>query len=147
MRHWALPAAPSTEKSNAESPFRYDTIELPAWLAERLANATPLSGDVFRMPDDDADLDLLDAWPRHEGEFPLWPENEFIFAFFAALATQWQHAGMDGVKTGILFASIDSLETRQRLCLTDDGFEELRLCEYAALNAWAQQRKADAEKK
>ena len=146
MRHWALPAAPSAEKANEDSPFRDATIELPPWLAERLANDTPLTGDVFRMADDDADLSVLGAWPIHSGEFPLWPENEWMYGFFTKLDTQWQHAGMDGVKTGILFQSIDSLATRKRACLTDDGWDELSTCEAIALGAWAQQRKADAHK-
>ena len=146
MRHWALPAAPSTEKANAESPFRDALIELPEWLAERLANATPLTGDVFRMPDTDADLNEFDAWPRHEGEFPLWPENEWMYDFFTLLGTQWHHAGMEGVKVGILFQSIDSLAARKRVSLTDDGWDELRFCESAALCAWAQQRKVDEKK-
>jgi hypothetical protein len=146
VRHWALPAAPSAEQANAESPFRDAIIELPDWLAEQLAHETPVIGDVLRMPDDDADLSLLGAWPTYSGEFPLWPENEFVYQFFVQLETQWQHAGMDGVKTGIPFQSIDSLESRKRLYLTEDGFDELRICETTALAAWSQLRQADAEK-
>ena len=147
MRHWALPAAPSVEKTNAESPFRDWIIELPDFLAERLAGATPREGHVFQMPDEDADPTQLASWPVYTGDFLLWPENEFIFKFFSALDTQWQCAGMDGMKTGIPFAAIDSLESRKRICLSEEGFEELRLCESAALAAWEQQRKADADKK
>jgi hypothetical protein len=146
VRHWALPAAPSAEQANAESPFRDAIIELPDWLAEQLANETPVTGDILHMPDDDADLSLLASWPRHDGDFPLWPENQWIYDFFAALATQWQHAGMDGMKTGIPFQSIDCLAARKRVQLTDDGWDELQICEATALSAWAQQRTADQEK-
>ena len=52
---------------------------------------------------------------------------------------------MDGVKVGILFQSIDSLAARKRVSLTDDGWDELRMCESAALCAWTQQRKVDAD--
>lgn len=122
---------------------------MPDWLAKRLADATPLVGvDAgFRMPADDADLTQLDAWPRHAGEFPLWPENRAVFELFADCATQWHHAGMDGQRTGLNYPGVEVVATRHGYKWTRERWADFRACEDTALYAWSQQRAADAEKK
>ena len=149
MRHWALGPAKSAQDTNANHPLRDAEIEMPDWLAKRLADATPLVGvdGGFRMPADDADLTQLDAWPTHAGEFPLWPENRAVFNLFADCRTQWLHAGMDGARTGLNYKGVEFVVERHRFRWTDERWEEFRACEDCALFAWSQQRAADEAKK
>ena len=96
------------------------------------------------MPAEDADLSQLGAWPTHAGEFPLWPENRAVFDLFTRCATQWDHAGMDGIKFGLPQERVEMIATRLKFKWSADAFTDLQTLESAALHAWAQQRAHDA---
>lgn len=80
----------------------------------------------------------------HAGDFPLWPENERVWNLFVACATQWQHAGMDGMKVGLNYAGVEIVALRTNCKLGRERFADLQLLENAALVAWSDQARADA---
>jgi hypothetical protein len=79
----------------------------------------------------------------------LWPRNRKAFDFFTGeLRTQWHHAGMDGVRTGLVMDGVRVIfEARFGKRLSAHWLESIQLCEAAALDAWHEQREADAKKK
>lgn len=95
------------------------------------------------MPADSVDGAAI-VWPVHVGDFPLWPENERVWNLFAACSTQWQHAGMDGVKVGLNYAAVEIVAARTGCKLGRERFADLQLLENAALCAWSDQARADA---
>lgn len=64
------------------------------------------------------------------------------------MLTQWQHAGMSGVKTGLNYQSLPiaweacGVKKRDRV----ETFEALRVMEEAALTFFAEMRAAEAAK-
>ena len=93
-----------------------------------------------------AEHDLLEpvVWPVHVGDFPLWPENEAVWNLFTGCATQWEHAGMDGVKVGLNYAGVEIVAARTSCKMSHARFADLQLLENAALCAWNDQALADA---
>lgn len=87
------------------------------------------------------------VWPVHVGDFPLWAENENVWNLFTRCATQWQHAGMEGVKVGLNYRGVELVANRTGCKLSHARFADLQLLESAALGAWDDQRIADAELK
>ena len=73
--------------------------------------------------------------------FHLWPEHEPALHLWHLVCTQWRE-GFGG-RTGLDYASVqcvlrdEGLRGKQRR----ERFAELRVMEFAALAAWAEQRK------
>lgn len=128
--------------------------ELPEWLKDRLALASDvdpedtsaraqLARDGFFLPDPGQ------RWERHPAkDFPLWPANRRAFEFFTCeLRTQWHHAGMDGVPTGLNMDGVRVIyETHFGKRFNREWLATLQLCESAALAAWSDERAAEAKK-
>ena len=137
---------PEREAVDHDNVWGWDVVDLPPWLDTRLGDAQPVDDGVFRMPADDADLTLGASWPVHAGEFPLWPENRPVFDLFVACHTQWQCAGMDGVRVGMIYAGVDIVAARTRFKWSRERWAALQACETAALAAWAYERELKAKK-
>ena len=45
--------------------------------------------------------------PAEPQDFPVWADNWSTLRLFLAVQTQWRHAGMAGVRTGLDYAAID----------------------------------------
>lgn len=70
----------------------------------------------------------------------VWEEHREILHTFLACSTQWQHAGMDGGRTGLHYPSVESV---LRLTVDPDQHREVfagvQVMEQAALKAFFQQ--------
>lgn len=86
--------------------------------------------------------------PEQPQAFGVWPENWPTVMAFVALGTQWQHAGMNGQRTGLNYPSLwGYLDRHIRRPRKRKAMEaDLRLMERAALNAWAEMHQAEQAK-
>lgn len=108
---------------------------------DELSPRDRLLRDGFYLPNADEK-----RWPKHPTrEFPLWPENRAAFALFTQrLSTQWQHAGMDGARTGLDMAGVATIMTALGKRLNRYWLDTIQVCETAALAAWSDERKRKA---
>lgn len=118
---------------------------MPDWLRDRLADAAPVDSGSFRMPAEGADLADALSWPVHDGDFPLWPENEAVFNFFTLCRNRWRHAGVDGAAVGLDMMAVDLVARTTRFRWNHDRMLELLACEGAAIDAWNHERKLAQE--
>ncbi len=76
----------------------------------------------------------------------VWEDHAEALHTFLACSTQWQHAGMDGTRTGLLYSSVESV---LRLTLPTERhrevFAQMQALEMAALAEFA--RKAELSRK
>lgn len=65
----------------------------------------------------------------------VWPDTEQSLLVFDALGSQWIYAGMGGVPTGIVYASIEPVLRVRKVPAEDwsQVFEDIRVMEAAAL--------------
>lgn len=70
------------------------------------------------------------------------PENWACLELFLSLETQWRHAGMAGVPTGIDYAALPVAAAALGQELTRERLAELRDMEAAALRVFAARWKA-----
>lgn len=115
-------------------------------MLERLTDASPASGDGFTMPAEGADLADPLSWPIHEGDFPIWPENEPVWSLFVLCSNRWHCAGMDGVRVGFDMPGVEFVARTQRFKWSRERMLDFLACESAALDAWAHERKLKAER-
>lgn len=73
----------------------------------------------------------------------VWPENWAAWCLFAELDTQWHRAGMNGARTGLMYAVL--WERLDRLQLTPADwlqlYDDVRVLEQAALVAISKHQK------
>ncbi len=67
--------------------------------------------------------------------FEVWPENWPALELFLALQTQWRHAGMAGLPTGLDYAAIEPALRLMGMAPSPQLFADLRVMEDAALVA------------
>jgi len=70
----------------------------------------------------------------------LWPVNARVWSFWMRLQTQWRHAGMAGVATGLDYASVLALLDRAGFTprRRREAFEAVQDMERAVLAVWAE---------
>lgn len=72
----------------------------------------------------------------------IQPANDLVIRLFFACATQWNHAGMAGTRTGLNYAAVavraESMSAFQALDSDDREYiwDGLQLMEAAALEVW-----------
>lgn len=71
-------------------------------------------------------------------DFEVWPQNWDAFRLFAAAGTQWERAGMAGVRVGLKYEILDFVAAKIGVDLRGDVFERLRAAESAALEYWSE---------
>lgn len=88
------------------------------------------------------DVDGEDGGPGIE----VFPDTLESVLVFDALGSQWMYAGMSGVPTGIVYASIEPVLRRRKVPAEawDDVFEDIRVMEAAALQEMHEQAKRRA---
>lgn len=66
----------------------------------------------------------------------VWPDNELAVDLFQDLATQWLRAGMAGVETGLIYASIPAVFQIRGIPRKQwpQLFDDIRVMEDAALD-------------
>lgn len=79
----------------------------------------------------------------------VWPDTEMSILVFDALGSQWIYAGMGGVPTGIVYASIEPVLRRRKVPAEawDDVFEDIRVMEDAALLEMHEQARRRAQQR
>lgn len=70
----------------------------------------------------------------------MLPENWEALQTFLKCATQWRHAGMEGVRTGLDYLSVDAVMRITGVKDPSDTFWRLQLIENGALEAMADKR-------
>lgn len=140
-----MPRPAEREAIDHDNVWGWEEVNLPPWLDARLGDALPEQDGVFRMPAEDADLSDGASWPVHSGLFPLWPENRAVFDLFCACHTQWQHAGMEGARVGLMYPGVEIVATRSGFKWSRERWAEFQACETAALTAWAYERSLKAK--
>ncbi|MHA7855434.1 DUF1799 domain-containing protein [Marinobacter shengliensis] len=70
----------------------------------------------------------------------MLPENWEALQVFLKCATQWRHAGMEGVRTGLEYSSVDAVMRITGVKDPSDTFWRLQLIESGALEAMADKR-------
>lgn len=70
----------------------------------------------------------------------MLPENWEALQVFLKCATQWRHAGMEGVRTGLDYPSVDAVMRITGVKDPSDTFWRLQLIESEALEAMADKR-------
>ncbi|MEO5341098.1 MAG: DUF1799 domain-containing protein [Magnetococcus sp. MYC-9] len=70
----------------------------------------------------------------------VWSENRDPLHLFLLCATQWRHAGMDGMPTGLDYAGVEAAARMAAIPLTPTLFRDLQTMEAAALSAWEEER-------
>lgn len=114
------------------------------------AAAEPMGGNVAEaaaafglviVPAERPAASAADAEPT----FCLWPENEPAWQLWLAVQTQWRHAGMAGLRTGLDYAGVQVVIQRSgtRRRLWGRRFAELQVMERAALEVWHEQAEAE----
>jgi len=86
--------------------------------------------------------------------FEVWPENWPAVNLWLACSTQWQYAGMNGVRVGLSYPGVDTVlnrgaylhegELRPFSDNANDTFLRLQTMERAALEHWADERARQA---
>lgn len=71
--------------------------------------------------------------PEDDGLFAVFVENMPICRVFLAMTTQWNHAGMNGVITGLNYQALPVVLELSASSLTPAQFEGLQMMELAAL--------------
>lgn len=79
----------------------------------------------------------------------VWPDTEQSILTFDALGSQWIYAGMGGVPTGIVYASIEPVLRVRRVPAEDWAlvFEDIRVLEAAALEEMHRQHQKRAQQR
>jgi len=80
--------------------------------------------------------------------FELWEEHAETLGVFLACGTQWNHAGMTGLRTGLHYPSVESV---LRLTVSTERhpevFAQLQRMEHAALQEFSRQAAAESNKR
>lgn len=92
------------------------------------------------------DLDGADGQSR---EIEVWPDTIESVLTFDALGSQWIYAGMGGVPTGIVYASIEPVLRVRKVPAEDWAlvFEDIRVMEAAALEEMHRQHEKRAQQR
>lgn len=88
-------------------------------------------------PSDD-DVSFL----NDEGLFEVWPSHWSSLRLFTGCATQWDHAGADGDKTGLRYDRLELVARMMRIEFTPEIFDDIQVLEAEALTIWAEERAA-----
>ncbi|GAB0058049.1 hypothetical protein SIID45300_02389 [Candidatus Magnetaquicoccaceae bacterium FCR-1] len=75
--------------------------------------------------------------------FEVWEENFEPVNLFLLCATQWRRAGMDGIPVGLDYIAVDAAARMAGIVITPRLFDDVRVMEMAALEAWSGERKHD----
>ncbi len=75
-----------------------------------------------------------------EGLLEIWPSNWDSLRLFTASATQWDHAGADGDKTGLRYDRLELVARMLRIDFTSEIFDDIQVLEAEALAIWGEQR-------
>lgn len=80
--------------------------------------------------------------PEASAAFEVWEEHAETVRAFIACGSQWQFAGMSGVRVGLLYTGVEAV---LRLTVSREQrravFEGIQVMEQAALAAWATAKK------
>ena len=79
--------------------------------------------------------------------FGVWRENWSVLELFCSCQTQWRHAGMGGVRTGLDYAAVESVvRMTGRIDAAAELFAGVRVMEHAAMEVFAEQAEAEKRK-
>jgi hypothetical protein len=70
----------------------------------------------------------------------VWPEHWDAWRVFMAMATQWNGAGMAGLRVGLRYEALPVASRGVGVKLSPAVFRDIRLMEAEALSAWSEKR-------
>ena len=73
-------------------------------------------------------------------DYPVLPENWEAVTLFLKCCTQWRHAGMAGVRTGLDYSGVDVVMRRTDIEDPQDAFWRLQQIESEVLAALAEKQ-------
>ena len=78
--------------------------------------------------------------------FPVWRDNKAAARLFLRCATQWRINAMTGMRQGLDYQAVESVAAMSHTRMSGDLIDDLRAIETGALEVFAAQAKADADR-
>jgi hypothetical protein len=85
------------------------------------------------------------AWSTKAEGVELTPAALDAWTVFCLSATQWNHAGMDGTRVGLIYSDVEAAARLEGIEVTPRVFYLLRLLEAKRLSIWKEESDARAE--